>query len=46
MGDEIVRTMLKDVDYVNPLVPGSSPGGPTNFKSRDCSETLKNDINH
>ena len=30
-GDEIVRTRLKNRDNVNPLVPGSSPGGPTNF---------------
>ena len=28
-GDEIVRTPPKDGDNVNPLVPGSSPGGPT-----------------
>ena len=28
-GDEIVRTRLKNRDNVNPLVPGSSPGGPT-----------------
>ena len=32
-GDEIVRTRLKNRDNVNPLVPGSSPGGPTNFFS-------------
>ena len=30
-GGEIVRTQSKDREYVNPLVPGSSPGGPTNF---------------
>ena len=33
-GGEIVRTRLKNRDNVNPLVPGSSPGGPTNFSNR------------
>ena len=30
-GDEIVRSIRKRVGTVNPLVPGSSPGGPTTF---------------
>ena len=29
-GDEIVRAFQKWKEHVNPLVPGSSPGGPTN----------------
>ena len=28
-GDEIVRSIRKRMGQVNPLVPGSSPGGPT-----------------
>ena len=28
-GGEIVRTLSKGSENVNPLVPGSSPGGPT-----------------
>ena len=39
-GDEIVRTRLKNRDNVNPLVPGSSPGGPTNFSSLDVLQSL------
>ena len=39
-GDEIVRTPPKDGDNVNPLVPGSSPGGPT--KSSNHLSDLKN----
>ena len=30
-GDEIVHSGWKQRDTVNPLVPGSSPGGPTKF---------------
>ena len=33
-GDEIVRSIRKRVGTVNPLVPGSSPGGPTTFPGR------------
>ena len=33
-GGEIVRARQKSRDTVNPLVPGSSPGGPTNIASR------------
>lgn len=35
-GDEIVRTRGKHRGYVNPLVPGSSPGGPT----KNCWQLL------
>ena len=44
-GDEIVRTRLKNRDNVNPLVPGSSPGGPTNFSSQDFCRGLGKSIN-
>lgn len=33
-GDEIVRARWKHRDHANPLVPGSSPGGPTKKNSR------------
>ena len=35
-GDEIVRPWGKRQEVVNPLVPGSSPGGPT----KDCWQLL------
>jgi hypothetical protein len=44
-GGEIVRTRLKNRDNVNPLVPGSSPGGPTNFSSKDLCRSLGQTIN-
>ena len=44
-GDEIVRTRLKNRDNVNPLVPGSSPGGPTNFSSQGFCRSLGETIN-
>ena len=33
-GGEIVRARRKRRENVNPLVPGSSPGGPTNLTMR------------
>jgi hypothetical protein len=41
-GDEIVRTRLKNRDNVNPLVPGSSPGGPTNFSNHTALSDVLN----
>ena len=38
-GDEIVRSIQKRMGKVNPLVPGSSPGGPTTFQKRIFDDT-------
>ena len=42
-GDEIVRSARKRAGTVNPLVPGSSPGGPTNsiLSPEYAAEALK-----
>jgi len=37
-GDEIVRSAWKQAGKVNPLVPGSSPGGPTNLPDHQSQD--------